>query len=88
MAGASTFDATKAISSKKELGDGYNMKAYGGAALEWYEQAAAFDSACVGKKPADVASLMGADNYGTADVKGVGCTILVDGFVKAATKIG
>ena len=87
-AGATTFDTTKAILSKGEQGNGYNMKAYGGAALEWYEQAAAFDKACVGKKPADIASFMGADNYGTADIKGVGCTILVDGFVKAAAKIG
>lgn len=85
--GASTFDATKAVSTKKELGDGYNMKLYGGAAKEWYEQVAAFDTACVGKTAAEIAAMMGSDNYGTADLKGVGCTILVNGFVKAASKL-
>jgi hypothetical protein len=85
--GASTFDATKAVSTKKEMGDGYNMKLYGGAAKEWYEQAAAFDTACVGKTAAEIAAMMGSDNYGTADLKGVGCTILVNGFVKAASKL-
>lgn len=85
--GASTFDATKAVSTKKEMGDGYNMKLYGGAAKEWYEQAAAFDIACVGKTAAEIAAMMGSDNYGNADLKGVGCTILVNGFVKAASKL-
>ena len=87
-AGASTFDTAKAISTKKELGDGYNMKAYGGAALEWYEQAAAFDAACVGKTADEIAAMMGEDNYGNADLKNAGCTVLVNGFVKAAAKIG
>ncbi len=88
IAGASTFDTTKAIVTKKEAGDNYNMKAYGGAALEWYEQAAAFDAACVGKTASEIAAMMGEDNYGTADLKNAGCTILVNGFVKAAAKIG
>ena len=86
--GASTFDATKAVSSKKEAGDNYGMKAYGGAAKEWYEQAAAFDAACVGKTVTEIKALMGADNKGVADIQSAGCTILVDGFVKAASKIG
>ena len=86
--GTSTYDLTKAVSSKKEAGDAYGMKAYGGAAKEWYEQAAAFNAACIGKTPSEIASLMGDDNYGTADVKAAGCTILVNGFVKAAEKIG
>ena len=85
--GASLFDATKPVSSKKELGYDYNMKNYG-AALEWFEHAAAFDALCVGKTAAEVGALLAADNYGTDDVKAAGCTILVDGFVKAAVKIG
>ena len=85
--GASTFDATKAVSSKKDLGDSYNMVAYGGATQEWYKQAAAFDAACLGKTVAEIAGLM-VNNYGTADLQAAGCTILVDGFVKAASKIG
>ena len=86
--GQSTFDATKALVSKKEKGANYGMVAYGGAAKEWFEQAAAFDAACVGKTPAEVAGLMGADYKGTADVQAAGCTIYVSDFVKAATKLG
>lgn len=86
--GQSTFDATKEILSKKEKGDNYGMKAYGGAAKEWYEQAAAFDAACIGKTASEIAGLMGADNKGNADLQTAGCTIAIDGFVKAAAKIG
>lgn len=85
--GASTMDTSKAIATKKERGDSYNMKAYGGATLEWYEQAAAFDNACIGKTAAQIADLMGADEHGTADLQNAGCTILVNGFVKAAANI-
>ena len=87
-AGASTYDLTKAVATKKEQGDQYGMVAYAGAAKEWYEQAAAFDAACVGKTASEIAGFMGADNYGNADLKAAGCTILVNGFVKAAQKIG
>lgn len=86
--GASSFVATSDISTKRDNGDGYGMKAYGGAAKEWYEQANAFDAACIGKTIGDVESLLGENNYGTTDLQAAGCTILVDGFVKAASKIG
>ena len=86
-AGKSTFDATKAISTKRELGTNYGMVAYGEAAKEWFEQADAFETLVIGKSAGDVNALMGADNYGTADVKNAGCTILVNGFVKAAAKL-
>lgn len=85
-AGASTYDLTKAVATKKELGDNYGMVKYG-AKAEWYDQAAAFDAACAGKTASEIAGLMGSDNYGNADVKAAGCTILVNGFVKAAEKI-
>ena len=62
------------------------MVAYGGAAKEWYEQAAAFDSACVGKTAAEIASLVAEDGKGTEEVQSAGCTIYVTGFVKAASK--
>ena len=87
-AGASTYDLTKAASSKREAGKSYGMVAYGGAAKEWFEQADAFNALCVGKTATEIASLMASDNYGTADVKNAGCTILVNGLVKAAVKIG
>ena len=86
--GKSTFDATKAVLSKKEKGDAYGMVAYGGAAKEWYAQAAAFDAACIGKTASEINGLMGADYKGNADVQAAGCTIYVSGFIKAATKIG
>jgi len=91
--GASTYDLTKAVSSKKELGTNYGMSAYGsdlngdGVVKEWNEQAAAFDAACVGKTTAEISSLMGADSYPTADLQTAGCTIAIDGFVKAASKL-
>ena len=86
--GASTYDVTKAVATKKEQGANYGMVAYGGAAKEWFEQAAAFDAACAGKTASEIAGFVGADNYGNADIKAAGCTILVDGLVKAAEKIG
>ena len=43
---------------------------------------------CVGKNATEITALMASDNYGTADVKAAGCTILVNGLVKAASKIG
>ena len=85
-AGASTLDTTKAVLSKKEQGDNYNMVTYGGAVKEWYAQAAAFDAACIGKTPAEVAGLMAEDGKGVDTLKAAGCTIYVSGFVKAASK--
>ena len=87
-AGATDFDTTKAVQSKKEKGDDYGMKAHAGAAKEWYEQAAAFDAACIGKTASEINGLMGADYKGNADVQAAGCTIYVSDFVKAASKIG
>ena len=86
--GKTAFDASAQILSKKEKGANYGMVAYGGATKEWFEQAAAFDAACLGKTASEVAGLMGADYKGVADVQAAGCTIYVSGFVKAATKIG
>lgn len=86
--GKSTFDASKEVLSKKEKGDNYGMKAYGGSAKEWYEQAAAFDALCIGKTAKEIEGLMGSDYKGSAEVQAAGCTIYVSGFVKAAAKIG
>ena len=86
--GAATLDTTKAVASKRQQGADYNMVAWGGAAKEWFEQADAFAALCVAKTATEIAALAAADNYGTDDVKNAGCTILVNGFVKAAVKIG
>ena len=47
--GVITSDLTAAVQTKNELGDAYGMKAYGGAAYEWYEQAEALANYAVGK---------------------------------------
>ena len=85
--GASTLDTTKAVISKKEQGSNYGMVAYGGATKEWFEQAAAFDAACIGKTATEIAGLMAEDGKGTDELQNAGCTIYVTGFVKAASKI-
>ena len=85
--GASTLDTTKAVVSKKEQGSNYGMVAYGGATKEWFEQAAAFDAACIGKTATEIQALQGTDGKGVADLQTAGCTIYVTGFVKAASKI-
>ncbi len=85
--GVSTLDTTKAVVSKKAQGYDYNMKKYGNAAKEWFEQAAAFDAACIGKTASEIAGFVAEDGKGDAGLKAAGCTILVTGFVKAASKI-
>ena len=87
-AGKSTFDASKAVLSKRELGDGYNMVAYGGAKLEWYAQADAFEGAIVGKTVSEIKALMGSDLKGNEEIIGAGCTIMISGFVYAMEKLG
>ena len=47
--GAIVSDLTAEIPTKNELGDAYNMKLYGNAVAEWYEQAAALASFACGK---------------------------------------
>ena len=85
--GVATLDTSKAVVSKKEQGANYGMVAYGGAKKEWFEQAAAFDAACIGKTADEIAGFVGEDGKGTADIQSAGCTIYVTGFVKAASKI-
>ena len=79
--------ANDSFATKYELGDAYNMVAYGQANREWYAQADAFCAATIGKTAGDVNALMASDNKGVDEVKNAGCTILVDGFVKAASKV-
>ena len=85
--GAATLDTAKAVASKKEQGANYGMVAYAGSAKEWFEQATAFDAACVGKTATEIAGLMGEDGKGVDTLQAAGCTIYVTGFVKAASKI-
>ncbi len=85
--GASSLDTTKAVVSKKEQGSDYGMVAYGGAAKEWFEQAAAFDVACIGKTASEISGLKTDDGKGVDELQNAGCTIDITGFVKAASKI-
>ena len=86
--GASTYDLTKVVSSKRQLGMAYGMVAYGPATLEWFEQADVFETLCVGKSAAEIVALCVDNAYGTDAVKAAGCTMLVNGFAKAAAKLG
>ena len=49
VSGTIVSDVTAAIATKNELGEAYGMKAWGGSAYEWNEQAAALAAYAVGK---------------------------------------
>ncbi len=87
------FDAkgvtdTKAadIATKLEKGNDYGMVAYGGAKKEWFEQAAAFDAALIGKNADEIAALATSDGKPVDTLVTAGCTIAVSDMVKAAVK--
>ncbi len=77
----------KTFTSKYDLGDNYNMVAYGNAKAEWYAQADAFAKYCVGKTADEVSAIaMGEDGKPTDADLTAGCTIAVSDFVKAVAK--
>ncbi len=72
--------------TKAELGDGYNMVAWGGAVQEWYKQADSFEEMCEGKTIDEVKAMV-VDGYKpNEDLVNAGCTIAVSGFVGAVEK--
>lgn len=85
-----TFDgkavANDSFKTKYESGKDYNMVAYGGAKLEWFEQADAFCALIKGKTADEVKALVAADAKGTEEVINAGCTIYVSDFAKAVEK--
>ena len=90
-----TFDATGAVvsgtdatfSTKRELGDNYNMVTYNPSALaEWYTQADNFETWCVGKTATEIEAALGSDGYPTDDQLKTGCTIKVNGLVPAVVR--
>lgn len=89
--GVATTNTTADIVTKLEKGADYGMTAYGtdlngdGKVLEWYEQAAAFNAACVGKTADEISALV-VDGYGTEDVQNAGCTMGIADMVKAVVK--
>lgn len=92
------FDATGALTgelagehpTKKELGDGYGMKAASGIGKEWFEQAEALENWCVGKTVEEVVTMPTydkGDGHHTqvpddVDLK-TGCTIDMGSFLNA-----
>ena len=89
--GAATTDTTKAFATKRELGDNYNMAAYGtdlngdGKVLEWYAQADAFEAACAGLDANGIAALV-VEGYGVESLQSAGCTMGVSELVTVAVK--
>lgn len=67
--------------TKKELGDDYNMKQASPIKKEWDEQVAYFEK-YVEKNGIDKIKVNGDGKAENEDVKS-GCTIAVDGFIKA-----
>ena len=83
--GKSTFTATEVL-SKRQKGDGYGMSKTG--KVEWYAQADAFETQCIGKTVAEIVALEAEGGKGVEAVQTAGCTIGVSGFTAAAAKIG
>ena len=77
------FVEASEFKTKYELKDDYGMKAYGGAAKEWYEQADAFTTTVIGKTLNEVSALVADNGKGNDEVINAGCTIYVSDFVKA-----
>lgn len=69
---------TAAQQSKKDLGDAYNMVAYGGATYEWYKQAEAYEAALVGKTKDEALALNAKEG-----VLETTCTIGIESFEAA-----
>jgi len=87
-----SFDDVKAQKNgeyitKGELGDGYNMVAYGGAKAEWFEQAEYFAKYVKGMNARDVA-FIGLKKGGYAESADLtaGCTISLSDFKVALVK--
>lgn len=79
-----------AYKSKKELQGDYGMAPVSPIGKEWYEQAAAFETWCVGKTADEIKACAGTDGTASdADLK-AGCTITISSIAantaKAATK--
>ena len=84
VSGAIVSDLSAEILTKNELGDNYNMKLYGGAVAEWYEQAAALASYAVGKTVNELkAGAVGETGYAQDADLATSATIYLGGYVAA-----
>lgn len=73
--------AATEFKTKYELGNEYGMSKIG--KQEWYVQIDAFTKLIAGKTIEEVKALVAEGNKGTDEVITAGCTIIIDGFVKA-----
>lgn len=80
-----TEDKTGDIASKRQSGDNYGMKAYGGAKKEWYEQIDGLEGICIGKNSDEINALLTSEGKGNEDVVNAGCTIAISDIIKAVT---
>ena len=88
-AGAITTDLTASVQTKNELGEGYGMKAWGGAIAEWNEQAASFAAYVTGKTAGEVAGIAVTESTKPADGTDLASsvTIAVGGFQALIAKV-
>ena len=94
--GAITSDITAPVLTKNELGYDYNMKTYGQAKYEWFEQAASFADYVTGKTLDQVKGIAvdagtkptGTDLNTTVTIAIGGFQAAVEGAVNAARHLG
>ena len=85
--GAIVSDLTADVPTKNELGDAYNMKTYGGAVAEWYEQAAALASFACGKTVEELrAGAVDETGHAVDADLATTATIYLGGYVSAIEK--
>ena len=85
--GVITTDLTKAVQTKQELGDAYNMVAWGGAKYEWYEQANSLAQYVIGKTAAEVEGIaVDAGTKPTGSDLASSVTIAIGGYKAAIVK--
>lgn len=79
-------DGVDASLSKRQKGDAYGMSKIGKA--EWYAQADAFETQCIGKTATEITGLIADDGlHGVEAVQTAGCTIKINGFIAAVAKL-
>ena len=82
--GSITSDITAEVLTKNELGDNYNMKTYGGAIAEWYEQVDAFEGYCIGKSIEEIQNgVLNDEGYAAAADLATSATINLSDYLNA-----
>lgn len=92
VAGVATTDTAAEIVTKLEKGENYGMTAYGtdangdGVVKEWFEQAAAFNAACIGKSADEISALVVNGYQAVEEIQTAGCTMGVGDIAAALVK--